>query len=78
MYGSVNLTRLTRLLPLLVLLTNLMLLPHGCLAGEKQRPEIPLANIYHEGVDLDEYWVSEKLDGVRAYWDGRELSLTQR
>lgn len=36
-------------------------------------PAIPLANVYHEGVELDEYWVSEKLDGVRAYWDGEHL-----
>ncbi|WP_227501766.1 DNA ligase [Marinobacter nitratireducens] len=36
-------------------------------------PVIPLANVYHEGVELEEYWVSEKLDGVRAYWDGEHL-----
>jgi DNA ligase-1 len=29
-----------------------------------------LANIYHKNINLDEYLVSEKLDGVRAYWDG--------
>ncbi|KAA1171478.1 DNA ligase [Marinobacter salinexigens] len=36
-------------------------------------PSIPLANIYHEGIRLEDYWVSEKLDGVRAYWDGKRL-----
>jgi len=36
-------------------------------------PELPLANVYHQGTDLSEYWVSEKLDGVRAYWDGEHL-----
>lgn len=36
-------------------------------------PAIPLANVYYEGVELGEYWVSEKLDGVRAYWDGEHL-----
>lgn len=32
-----------------------------------------LANPYHDGIDVSAYWVSEKLDGVRAYWDGRRL-----
>ncbi|MGP9832849.1 DNA ligase [Marinobacter sp. NSM] len=36
-------------------------------------PAIPLANVYHPGVNLQDYWVSEKLDGVRAYWDGEQL-----
>ena len=36
-------------------------------------PAIPLANVYHPGVNLENYWVSEKLDGVRAYWDGEKL-----
>ncbi|GGC65093.1 DNA ligase [Marinobacter halophilus] len=38
-----------------------------------QPPAIPLANVYHPGVNLKDYWVSEKLDGVRAYWDGEQL-----
>ncbi|MEP3823794.1 DNA ligase [Marinobacter sp.] len=38
-----------------------------------QPPAIPLANVYHQGVDLQAYWVSEKLDGVRAYWDGAQF-----
>ena len=42
-------------------------------AGEAEAPSLLLANVYREGVDLDRYWVSEKLDGVRAYWDGERL-----
>ena len=38
-----------------------------------QSPAIPLANSYHPGVALEHYWLSEKLDGVRAYWDGETL-----
>lgn len=34
---------------------------------------VMLANVYHAGVDLDAYWVSEKYDGVRGYWDGEKL-----
>lgn len=38
-----------------------------------QAPALTLANQYHPGIDLRAYWVSEKLDGVRAYWNGAEL-----
>ena len=33
-------------------------------------PPLTLAGVYERSVALDEYWVSEKYDGVRAYWDG--------
>lgn len=32
-----------------------------------------LAERYRGEVDVKQYWVSEKLDGVRAIWDGRTL-----
>lgn len=32
-----------------------------------------LANVYHPDLDLSAYWVSEKFDGVRGYWDGQRL-----
>ena len=32
-----------------------------------------LADVYRQGVVLDDYWVSEKYDGVRGYWDGAAL-----
>lgn len=38
-----------------------------------QAPALTLANSYHPGIDLRAYWVSEKLDGVRAYWNGTQL-----
>lgn len=31
------------------------------------------AATYRQGIDPDQYWVSEKLDGVRAVWDGQQL-----
>ena len=37
------------------------------------KPALLLAEKYHEGLDLADYWVSEKLDGVRAFWDGERL-----
>jgi len=36
-------------------------------------PPLALAGVYEEGVNLKHYWVSEKLDGVRAYWDGKQF-----
>jgi len=39
----------------------------------QDRPEIQLANVYQAGIHVEDYWVSEKLDGVRAYWDGIKL-----
>lgn len=44
-------------------------------AAEAAKPRAPvmLANVYRRGIDLDDYWASEKMDGVRGYWDGRAL-----
>jgi len=36
-------------------------------------PPVMLANIYRADTKLADYWVSEKLDGVRGYWDGEKL-----
>jgi DNA ligase-1 len=38
-----------------------------------ERAPVMLANVYRPGIALDDYWVSEKYDGVRALWDGRRL-----
>ncbi len=35
--------------------------------------DILLAQIYSQGIDVKQYLVSEKLDGVRAIWDGKQL-----
>ncbi|KVW93397.1 DNA ligase [Thiobacillus denitrificans] len=36
-------------------------------------PAMLLAEVYAADVDVTQYWVSEKFDGVRAQWDGRSL-----
>jgi DNA ligase 1 len=38
-----------------------------------EAPAILLAEIYRSQVDVGQYLVSEKLDGVRAIWDGQSL-----
>lgn len=53
---------------------------HPAIAGTPAVPALPpaspslmLANVYRPGVALADYWVSEKFDGVRGYWDGQQL-----
>ena len=36
-------------------------------------PALLLAGRYRPGIALADYWVSEKYDGVRGHWDGRQL-----
>lgn len=57
--------------PLLLLLLPLLLLP--ALAVAAGPPPVMLAGQWRSGLDVSQYWVSEKLDGVRARWDGRTL-----
>lgn len=45
---------------------------HALAAAGKASP-LMLAGVYRPGVPLADYWVSEKYDGVRGYWDGRQL-----
>ena len=42
-------------------------------AGAAEAPALLLARVYQPGLDLQDYWVSEKYDGVRGYWDGQRL-----
>jgi len=42
-------------------------------APAKAGPPLLLAERWDNAQDLTGWWVSEKLDGVRAYWDGRAL-----
>jgi len=37
------------------------------------KPDMLLAEVYRDGIDVRSYWISEKLDGVRAFWDGKRL-----
>lgn len=48
-----------------------------CCSGFANTPDLLLANQYHSHIVLSHYRVSEKLDGVRAYWNGQELLSRQ-
>lgn len=46
-------------------------------AAEPEGTSLLLAKVYgwESGQDLARYWVSEKYDGVRAYWDGEQFQF---
>lgn len=41
--------------------------------GEAAGPPLLLAERWDNAADLSGWWMSEKLDGVRAYWDGKQF-----
>lgn len=47
-------------------------------AGEEAKgPPLLLAESWDNAADLSGWWMSEKLDGVRAYWDGKQILSRQ-
>jgi DNA ligase 1 len=45
----------------------------GSEAGQTRAPPVLLAHVWENDVDPAGWWMSEKLDGVRAYWDGTQF-----
>ncbi len=64
------------LLAVLLASSGFLSLPHAIAQPAAGKPALMLANVYHPGVVLADYWVSEKYDGVRGFWDG-EMLLTR-
>lgn len=48
----------------------ILLLSISLFAG---KPDLFLLKVYNNDVDIAGWYMSEKLDGVRAYWDGKQL-----
>src|SRR5205085_463991 len=44
---------------------------------ESEGPPVLLAETWDNALDLAGWWMSEKLDGVRAYWDGKQFLSRQ-
>lgn len=44
---------------------------------EDSGPPLLLAESWDNAADLSDWWMSEKLDGVRAYWDGEQFLSRQ-
>ncbi len=45
----------------------------GLLGSDAEAVDIMLPESYDKGIDVSGWLMSEKLDGVRGYWDGRHL-----
>ena len=45
--------------------------------ANKDAPPILLAQSWDNSTDLTGWWISEKLDGVRAFWDGKRFRSRQ-
>ncbi|MCE9610505.1 MAG: DNA ligase [Chthoniobacter sp.] len=74
-------------LRLRVMLTRLLALIFSCaffpVQGAEVSPKTPtadaggpallLANVWNPSIDPTGWWISEKYDGLRGYWDGRKL-----
>jgi DNA ligase-1 len=45
--------------------------------SEDAGPPLLLAESWDNATDLTDWWMSEKLDGVRAYWDGKQFLSRQ-
>lgn len=58
-------------LPVLALLAPS--LPATAAAERAAPPAMELAGAWRSGLKLSEWWVSEKYDGIRAWWDGQHL-----
>ena len=52
---------------------GLLLALPATLALAEESPNLMLAEIYRQGIETRDYLVSEKLDGVRARWNGKQL-----
>jgi DNA ligase 1 len=50
-----------------------LFLPAWLIAKVGEKSDILLAQIYQRGIDVTQFLVSEKYDGVRAIWDGKIL-----
>lgn len=55
----------------LYLILIALFLPSTVLAADK--PAFMLAKVFRPSTEVTEYWISEKLDGVRARWNGHQL-----
>ena len=58
------------------LIISLLLFP-SLLMAKPSKPELLLAKVYTNNIDVSQYWVSEKYDGVRAYWNGQQFISRQ-
>ena len=42
-------------------------------SAQATAPQVMLAQVWRKDLPIQDYWVSEKYDGVRGYWNGQQL-----
>lgn len=57
----------------LICLSALLLIASPWASAQPPKHQAMLASVYSGETAVEEYWVSEKLDGVRGHWDGETL-----
>lgn len=55
----------------------LMLFSLSAQNAPQLKPAIQRATSYKTVTDISQYWLSEKLDGIRGYWNGKQLLTRQ-
>jgi len=60
-----------------ILLCIMLISPVLAEKTQKSKPRIQQATQYKAVNDISQYWISEKLDGMRGYWDGKQLFTRQ-
>ncbi|MCF6253537.1 MAG: DNA ligase [Thiomicrorhabdus sp.] len=61
------------LLPILLVLSGFSSASSIETSHKPQKPSLILLKVYRSDMDVTGWLLSEKLDGVRAYWDGQRL-----
>ncbi|WP_245560598.1 DNA ligase [Colwellia piezophila] len=60
-----------------ILLTLALTAQWSMAVEQKTKPAIQHGVNYQEVTNISQYYVSEKLDGIRGYWDGKQLLTRQ-
>lgn len=64
-----------KLVPAFVIILTFVIPQYGY--ATDSNPAVLLADIYNDDIDVTQYLISEKFDGVRAIWDGKQLMTRQ-
>ena len=73
MFHLINSQRFFCVFCLLSILPELHALQVNVDKTKQIKPQLQHATKYRESIEINDYWVSEKLDGVRGYWTGKKL-----
>lgn len=64
---------LTSFLIIFFLVVGLTIRASAAATASKTPSNTQLATVFRQDIQVEQYWVSEKLDGIRARWDGHNL-----